>query len=221
MPVPYVAAAQALLGAGQMLFSGQKKEQKKLEGLANSYTPNASILDYYDKALAKYDPNAYNSASYREGKTRIGSNLATGISATQDRRSGVGSIGSLVAGADRASLSNIANAEQINSAALGRLGQATGMKAAEDKYKFELGYNLQAKKAAAAAEKFNAGISNIGGAISSVGQMSMLDKIYGGGDSGEKVRSSTTATTPGVANPWFNSNNRKTKPLWQIGWKKS
>jgi len=191
MPLPYAAIAQAALGVGQMLFSHPKREQTKLENIAKGYQPNASIMDYYNKALAKYSPNAYESAAYREGQTRIGSNLATGISATQNRGAGVGAVGSLVAGANRASLGNIANAENINSAALGRLGQASVMKAGEDKYKFEMLANLYGAKATGGANIMNAGLTNIGNAANSYSQMQMIQNAYDKG--GRKSRSNASA----------------------------
>jgi hypothetical protein len=181
--------AQAIGGAIQ-----QKKYTKKVEGMVKGYKPNASIMDFYNKALAKYSPNAYDSASYRQGQQNIQSNLATGISATQNRGAGVGAVGSLVAGANRASLGNIANAENINSAALGRLGQATTMKAQEDKYGFEMLANLYGAKATGGANIMNAGLTNIGNAANSFSQMQMMNNTYGNSaNGGRNSRSNASA----------------------------
>lgn len=166
-------AAQAIGGAIQ-----QHRYSKKYENLINGYVPNQSIMDYYQKALNKYDPNAYNSASYREGKTNINSNLAAGISSSQDRRGALYGISNLVAGANKASLDNVARAEREQAGNLSQLGGATEMKAREDKYKFENLGGLYSAKATGGANIMNAGLSNIFGAGSSLSQMELLKKMY-------------------------------------------
>jgi len=182
-------AAQAIGGAIQ-----NRKYTKKVEGLIKGYQPNASIMDYYNKALAKYDVNPYNSAAYRQGQQNINSNLATGITATQNRGAGVGAVGSLVAGANRASLGNVANAEQMQGANLSRLGQAAAMKTAEDKYKFEGLTNLYGAKAGGGANIMNAGLMNIGNAANSFSQMMAMNKMYG-------TPKTKTGKSGNVANP--------------------
>lgn len=175
MPLnPFGAVAgtlQTLGGVGQAFTSGVKKKEHALEAFNDSYSPNQSILDYYQKAYNKYDPNAYNSAGYRQGQQNINNNLATGISATQDRRSGVGAISNLVANANRASLGNVVNAERLQNQNLAQLGHATGMKANEDRGIFERKYNLLAMKAAAAAKQKNDGLQNIFGGLSNIASL--------------------------------------------------
>lgn len=177
-PLSFIPSGLQLLGGlGQALFSGQKRKERELERLSENspkYSQNTSILDYYNKALSRYNPNAYNSASYRQGQTNINSNLATGITATQDRRSGLAGISNLVAAANRASLGNIANAEQIQGRNLSQLGTAANAKLGEDRMAFKINtqdpferkYNLLAMKAAQASKTKNDGLQNIFGGLS-------------------------------------------------------
>ena len=66
MPDPISSTIQTLTGLGQLLFSGKGKAEKALEAQANSYQTPSSILDYYNKALNRYTPNAYQSAGYQQ-----------------------------------------------------------------------------------------------------------------------------------------------------------
>ena len=171
MPFPLAAipaGLQALTGLGQALFSGRKRKERELENYANQLTPNASITDYYNKALSRYDANAYNSAAYRQGQQNIGSNLATGISSLQNRKSALSGISNLVANANRASVANVANAENIQGANLSRLGQAAGAEASNQNRITDMKYNLKAMKAGQAATTQNMGMKNIFGGLSNL-----------------------------------------------------
>src|SRR5437879_4939078 len=129
---PWAAAAQTALGIGQMIFSGKHRAEKNLENYANSYQPNSSILDYYNKALQKYSANPYTSQAYQNRTNLINRNLTTGINAAQDRHGALASISGLVQGANDAGANAATSAEAEQRANLSQLGQATGMKAAED-----------------------------------------------------------------------------------------
>jgi hypothetical protein len=174
---------QTLGGIAQVAFSGVKKANKNLEAHANSYKPNESIADYYNKSLAKYNPNPYNSLSYQNATNKIQGNLATGISTSQDRRGGLATIGSLVSGANSANANAAAAAEAQSGADLNRLGQAAGMKTREDKVPFDLKYNLLAAKAAAAAKTKSDGLQNIFGGLSTVASGGLFDGKGKGGSS--------------------------------------
>lgn len=176
LPALAIAGVQALGGLAQTIFSGRKKKERDLENYANSYTPNSSIMDYYNKSLARYNANPYQSQSYQNQTNLINRNLATGINATQDRRGGLSTISGLVQGANDASAKAGAMAENQQAQALGQLGTASGMKAREDAKKFDMLYNLKAMKAGQAAQTQNMGYKNIFGGLSNA---SML---MGGGD---------------------------------------
>ena len=168
MPVALApAAAQFVGGAAQLLFSGKRRKEKDLENYANSYQPNASILDVYNKAYNRYSTNPYQSQFYQNAQNQIQRNLATGISSTGDRRGGLATIGALTQGADDANAKAGVTAENMQGQQLGQLEQATRMKAAEDTKKYDMIYNLKALKAGAANQQQAAGEQNMFGALGS------------------------------------------------------
>ena len=153
---------QALYGIGSSIVNAgkEKRARKDLEGYANSFQPNQSILDYYNKALSKYNPDPTQTGTYKIQQNNIGANTANAIGATQDRRGGLSSISKIMAGANRATGQNVINAENMQGQNLNRLGNAAGMKTNEEQKKFDMLYNLKAMKAGAAASKVNSGIQN-------------------------------------------------------------
>jgi hypothetical protein len=178
----FLAAVPGILQAGggllQSIFGGgaRRKAQKELQRMVDSYQPNASILDYYNKALSKYSANPYNSQFYQNQSNQIQKNLATGIASSQDRRSGLMNIGKAVQQANNSQAQAGAIAEQQQRQDLGLLGAATGMKAGEDRRKFDMKYNLLAQKAGQSATTENMGYKNIFGGLSN------LSMILGGND---------------------------------------
>lgn len=170
-PVSAVSGGlQALVGAGQAIIGAPKakRTQKDLESYANSFQPNQSILDYYNKSLAKYNPDPTQTGTYKIQQNNIGANTANAIGATQDRRGGLSSISKIMAGANRAQGQNVIQAESQQQQNLNRLGQAAGMKTNEEQKKFDMLYNLKAMKAGQAAGVVNQGIKNVFGGLSTV-----------------------------------------------------
>ncbi len=53
-------AAQAIGGAIR-----EHKNTKKVEGLADSYKPNQGIMDFYNKALQRYNVDPYQTSFYK------------------------------------------------------------------------------------------------------------------------------------------------------------
>ncbi len=162
---------QSLIGAGQALFGGgkAKRAQKDLEGYANSFQPNQSIMDYYNKSLEKYNTNPYQTQQYQQQNNLAQRNLATGLNFAQDRRGGLSSLGRLTQQANDAGAKAVSSAEAQQGQNLNRLGQAAGMKTNEEQKKFDLLYNLKAMKAGAAAGTVNSGIKNLYGGLSTLG----------------------------------------------------
>lgn len=183
MALPLLAAAApAILQAGtgifQSIFGGNKakKAQSELENLQTpTYQANKGIMDYYNQALQRYNINPYQSQQYQYGQTAANRNLAAGIGALQDRRSAVGGISRLTAGANDAALRNGISAEQEQNQRFSQLGSATGMKAQDDMTRFQYNevapyekkYNLLSMKAGAANQMQNAGLQNIFGGLTS------------------------------------------------------
>lgn len=172
-----IPIASALYGIykGARETHNKNVAEKDLEKMANDSQPNQSIMDYYQKALAKYNPNPYQTAGYTQQKKQINQNLATGINAIQQRRLGVGAIGGLVDQANNASASAAGAAENQNSSDLARLGSAAGAKTNEQQKRFDMLYNLKAMKAGQAASGENTGIQNVFNGLSTAAY------LYGGG----------------------------------------
>lgn len=177
----WAAIAQGVLGIGQGIIGGGKarKAQRQLEGMIDNYNPNESIMDYYSKALNKYNANPYTSNMYNMQTQQAQRNLTSGVNSLQDRRSALAGVGNLVQGANDASLKAAALAERDQAQDLAQLGQATGMKAQEDKYKFEAKYNLLSQKAGAANEIANSGLSNMFGGLAGVHDFGTINKTFG------------------------------------------
>lgn len=158
--IPLASAAYGAIQAGSAAHKKNVAEND-LENQVKSAKPNQSILDYYGKALAKYNPNPYQTVSYQQQKNSIDRNLATGLNSAQNRRMGIGSVGAFVQQANDSSARAAGNAEASNSRDLSVLGQAAGAKSAEDRRLFDMRYNLTAMKAGANAATENTGIQNV------------------------------------------------------------
>lgn len=191
--MPIIGLASAGYGLYQSIAGGikAKNAEKKLEGQVNAFQPNQSIMDYYNKRLAAYNPNPYQTLGYQQQKNQIAGNLATGLNSAQNRRLGLGAIGGLVNQANQASAQAAGTAEARNNQELSGLGQAAGMKTAEQQKKFDMLYNLTAMKAGAAASQENTGLQNLYGGLSNAAY------LYGSNPNGGLLGN-------GVANPYKN-----------------
>lgn len=177
---PYGAIAQGVIGGIQAIGGAiqQHRANKQLEKMIAAYQPNRSIMEYYDKALQKYNTNPYTSRQYNYTAEKIGASTAQGINAFQDRRSANANISTLIQNQNDALTKAGIAAEDQSNQALGRLGQATAMKAQEEKYPFELKYNQLSSKAGGGAQIMNAGLSNIFGGTQSLSERDLLKKYY-------------------------------------------
>lgn len=181
MPIGLGSIIQGAVGLGQVLFSGKRKAEKKLENFTDSYKQNAGITDLYNKALSRYETNPYTSSLYKQQSQNINRNLSTGLNSLNSRRSANAGISSLVQGANDSGLKAAAGAEQAQAQALSQLSQATQIKAAEDFKPFEMKYNLLAQKASGANKTAAAGMQNIFGGISTYQNEQLVNKLYGTG----------------------------------------
>ena len=170
------------LGATQMITSNkqQKRAQKSLEEQARNsplYKPDKSIDTYYQEAMNRYKENPYQSQQYQVGAQNIQRATAQGISGLQDRRSAIGGIGRLQANQMGAMQNLGAQAESSRQQRLGQFGQATQLKSSDYQRIFDINqmtpYNrklqLEQMKAAAAGERYNAGMQMVGQGLSSAG----------------------------------------------------
>lgn len=158
----------------------RKKAEAALENQVNQEKPDSSILDYYNKALAKYSLNPYQSISYNQQNNQIQRNLATGLNNAQDRRLGLGALGGLVQQANDSSAKAVANADAQGRQDLSVLGGAAQRLSSEKKRLFDMKYNLLAMKAGQSAATENAGYRNIYGGLSN------LSTLLGGGKKEDK-----------------------------------
>lgn len=181
--------AKGIFGLGQSIFGGgaRRRAEKDLEKYAQSFSVSPSIMDYYNKALARYTPSPYQSQYYQQMRNTIGRNLATGISAAQDRRGGLASVGALTQQANDASARAAGTAEQMQGQQLSQLGAAAGAKNAMEQKKFDMLYNLKAMKAGQAATRQNQGMQNLYGALSDYGMLKYLKPSAEGGGNDDWV----------------------------------
>ncbi len=170
--MPVIGLATAAIGGIQAIAgaAARKKQEKALEGMKNpTYTPNQSILDYYDKALAKYNTSPTDTAAYKQQRQDIEQGTVQGVNQLQDRRSALAGVGNLIQNQNNSLLKASVAGEQQKAQQFATLGNATNMKAGEGAKQFqynklapfEKDYNLLAAKAGASSQRENAGLQNI------------------------------------------------------------
>lgn len=197
---PWGAIAQGAIGIAQTIAGGIQahRAQKKLEKLQSpTYTPNQSIMDYYNKALQRYNVNPYQSQQYQYASQMGNRNFAAGVNSLQSRNSAVGGISRLSAINNDAALKAGVAAEGEQNRRFSALGSATEAKAGEDRMAYQYNqlapyekkYNLLAQKAGGGSQVANAGISNTFGALQNYSNMQMLGKAYseGGGQTAQAM----------------------------------
>lgn len=214
------SAIQGVAGLAQTIggWVQQHRATKQLENLQSpTYAQNSSILDYYNKALSRYNTSPTDSALYKGQQKNIQRGLATGLSALGDRRSALGGITRLVQAGNDASLNAQVAAENQQNQRFGQLGGATQMKAGEDRTAFDINqqqpyerkYNLLSMKAGGGNQVLNSGLSNIFGAGSSLSQMGMLKQMYGDESNGKNSGMGTGINQEGIGFQDFYKNARK------------
>ena len=156
LPALIPSLIQGGLGLAQTLggLIGAKKRRTEAEKAAR---PDVGIMDFYNKALAQYSPDASKSKFYQTQQNQIGRGLATGIGASQTRRGGLSAISGLVQGASDASARAGVQAEQMGRQDLNTLGYASRLAGTErDKRN-----NLILQRSAQKSNLFNMGLGNI------------------------------------------------------------
>lgn len=182
--VPSLFANPALLGAaisgagalGQGIASAftarkRKEAEKALEAEVDLMKVPESITDIYNKNLARYSPNAYQSAEYNQQMRNVLANQASSINALQNRRSALAGIPSIMQGTSRAAGDVAARAERAQGENLRQLTGAAGALAQQQNLIRQAKLNLMAQKAAAYA-----GTQNVReqGALNSLGNAATL-----------------------------------------------
>jgi len=192
MPAWLLPAVQGVAGLAQSIFGGAKakKYQRQLENMQSpTYSANQGILDYYNKALARYNVNPTESALYKRQMQGVDRNVSNSINALQDRRSATAGASSLLRAANDAKLDANVMAEQQRDQRFSQLGGAAEAKAGEERMAFDVNqmqpferkFNMLAQRAGAANQLANTGISNAFGGLQN---MSMISAMRGSGGSG-------------------------------------
>ena len=109
---------------------------------------------------------------------------AQGIGALQDRRSALAGVGRLAAIQNDASQNALAQAERMRDARFGQLGQATQMRAGEERRAFDINQltpyqrrlQMAQMKASAANARSDAGMQNVFGGLSNLSKLTSLGK---------------------------------------------
>lgn len=197
-----VGGASLLAGGIQSIIGGgkEKRATNAIENLQTpTYNPNASIIDYYNKALQRYNTNPYQSAEYQAGIQQGDRNTAAGINALQDRGGAIGGISRLIALQNQNALNQGITATREQDARFGQLGQAANMRANEDRYGFQINklmpyqkqLDLLTSKARGGAQMLNSGFSNI---FNGLGTAAL--GFSGANNTGSKIPALTNSFSP-------------------------
>lgn len=186
-PISMAAAAtssglQSLGGLFQVLFSGRKKAERRLQTAVDSspaYAGNKPVSDYYNEAYNRYLTSPQNSAMYQNAMQGINRNTANALNFLQDRRGALDAVGQVQAAQNQGLNNALLNAEQQRNQRFGLLGEAAQMKGADDMQKFQINtmmpyqrkLGLLTTKAANANQTFNTGLQNIFHGISNGAQL--------------------------------------------------
>ena len=86
-----IPAGLGLFELGKSLASGvqAKNLEEKTKSEFRQLKPNASILDYYNKAYNQYNANPYQSQFYNQQMKNVNRSAATALNAAQQRRGGL------------------------------------------------------------------------------------------------------------------------------------
>jgi hypothetical protein len=154
MPVTIASAAASGVGALSQgigaLFTAKKRKraEREYEAEIAKQKPDEGIMDVYNKAVARYNPNAYQSAFYNQQKQNVLGQQAAGIGALQDRRSALAGIPSITQASNRALQSAGVAAEQQQAQQLSQLSGAASAAAAEKNRIKNLKLGVLGRKAA-------------------------------------------------------------------------
>jgi len=200
MPVT-IGLVSAGIGGIQSLIGGigARKARKQLENLQTpQYEKSKSITDYYNQALGRYQQSPTASNLYKMQANNIARGTAQGLSALQDRRSGLGGVSALIQGQNDAQLKALAAAEQDQNQKFSQLGAASNAMAGEERQAFNINkmmpyqkkFDILSQKAAGNTQLANTGLQNIYGGLTSA--------AYGGSLVGNKNKTKSNSA-PGFS----------------------
>jgi hypothetical protein len=222
LPLLVPALAQAGIGVIQSATSGAGKAERDFENFAKKRPlakASPTLENYYQKTLSAANENPYQSAQYMISRQEADRRLASGLGALQQRGGAISGISKLDLMRKDAQNQAIRNAESYRGQNLNRLGQATQMKTAQDRYLYDVNQatpfntmlGIKQMKSQAANERFNAGLNMIGSAATNYA----LGSMYGGG---AKLPVDEVAKVANLPSPSFgNPNAGKFASLSKLG----
>jgi hypothetical protein len=195
MPITFGLITGGLTSAAQALTANKKEKEAAVEAKAKmmpKYAGSSALDSYFQQAQQQANVAAQNTALYKNAMNQANRNLGAGLAGSNIAQGGQGLVSKLVQGADDASMRALGAGEQLKAQRFGQLGQATGMKSAEDQRKFQINqmqpfeaqYNLLAAKAAKAAQQQQAGfqnLANLGTTAITAGMYKNANKVNNGG----------------------------------------
>lgn len=165
-----LGGTQALGGVLQSVFSGTRKARKKYEEAMGQ--EGGELNSLLAQAKAKYNPNAYLSSEYQQRMNQLRQSQVQGISAAQDRRGGLATIGALSESFKRGAAGAAGEAEAAQRANYGQLAQATGMYTEQQRRKT----NLLGQAYGQRALQQQQGFQNIAGGLGTMAYSMYGDK---------------------------------------------
>jgi len=192
------AGVQGLVGLGQAVFSGRKKQERRLDEMAANSPMrlgNKAVNDYYVQQKARAMANPYQTASYINSMNNINSNAATALNSLQSRRSAIAGVGRINAMSNQSSANAVEQAVNQSNRANADYGQSVRMKYSDDDAVFnnnvldpyQRKLQLQQMKAKAANDRFENGLKMVGDAASNAAAYAVAAE---GGNSGSPSSSS-------------------------------
>lgn len=183
-PITLMAIAQGAGGLIQTISGGiqRQRAERAARERVESLKPDLGLLGYYDKALQRYSGLRAGEGAMQKQYTRgAQQNLANVL--RQYRQLGPGGIlaggASALRAANEGVMKGAAVGEQMAGQALGQLGSAAQIAAAEKRRQQELKLQMDLAKAAGGTQIANVGMSNIFGALESGATNKLYKDIYG------------------------------------------
>lgn len=158
-PLAALAAIPGVIDFTRSIFAGKqaKADEAKLEAEASAMKVPESIMDVYNKNLARYSPNAYQSAEYNKGLRDTLATQVKSISAAREAgaRGLIGNIGAIQGMTNRSLQDVAARAERAQGENLRQLTGAAGALAQQENAIRDFKRRLEMQKAAAGAQRQN------------------------------------------------------------------
>lgn len=208
-PLTAISIAQGLGGLAQTIGGSiqRRRAEKAAQEQISKLGPDMGILGYYNQALQRYSGlQSGQGALQKQYERQAQRNLTSNLRMLRE----TGTPGSILAGgsaalraANEGALRAAALGQQQAGQALGMLGGASQLAAAEKRRPEELKLQMALQRAAGGSQIANTGISNIFGALQSAATQKMYKDIYGaetGGTTARLPRNYAQGTGTGMLN---------------------